>query len=1050
MALRFKKTLVIGLGTSGKEICSAIAERLQWQYGKPENIPWVRFFVLETNRSVPRGALDGQDIQPLNITAAELASIKKNPGPHDEQMDLSNWVDWRTLDQLPDGQVTAGAGNIRMIGRLALLYTENYNRVREGIRARVEELRRLDPHKTQDAFRTAYGADAPHIELDSGLRVFVVGSLCGGTCSGTVTDFGYIVKDVLGTKREDESTVAMLTLPNADLNPSTEPLANRFKYNAFNALQELNHFHYRPGGGEAEIPSIRAGGEWLDTGDEPYDAVYIMTPQGTDRRAVVKLHRAIAERIYINIFNDGADTSDKLADAKRHNVNDTTGHAFAFCTFGLSVIEYPVQEVLKACTYRLLWKAFDRWVNYGQDDDMAALARRFVGIDTVMDSITSAQGQQANKPIREEVEEQEERILQLCRTDEAAARRAIRELRDKFRTDYPERAVHTARAVAEQVYERVLNYVQGTITRPGGLHKSRMFVSEVLKQLDELTLPTAAAPAALAPFVEAALHAAASYNPGWLPKLLAAHTVKNKLASLVNDVRNKLHNELGSHKAELARQVLAADGSFRRHLLPEIKRLQRRLDLLSERVNLLMSKLDDDAQNLARHMPDVPGKALFVPGWPEGTVLARYTEVFKSFAQQKPGKAWEDEEQDKASEIITLWTELPDVVGGRGADWLNQNLVRGDEKFIPKEVLSRLETAAREVFDQIRRTSVVTELMGREDREEIARAVVDQMSTFVTVSEEEVRFSGGTPLQTATRVLIPGSPDDRSKVEELLRNNGLLAISEDYKPSQDPSRIVLLQERLRFPLRAAPAIVDQTSGVSRALSNAVCGDFHTFATRSDVEWIPISFNDQKAMADAKDYLALGILLGVVALEGGKLKFDVHQIGPGEAGTCELPGPAIQRATRRLMWAQGEESLPAGVLLEQLKDKVHVAMAKLAEEKTHLGAIEELERRLNKFEATGVPDLGKFGSLAITHFCVSSEGPAGVRWKDAYNTKYAPSDERKKRMWKQAGEGWPNGKGTYDKKGYYCLTPGCYSIVGENDDEAARNEWRCRALGHQNR
>ena len=48
--LSIRKTLILGLGTTGKEVAEAVAEHLTWQFGGFEKAAWVRLLVLETEQ----------------------------------------------------------------------------------------------------------------------------------------------------------------------------------------------------------------------------------------------------------------------------------------------------------------------------------------------------------------------------------------------------------------------------------------------------------------------------------------------------------------------------------------------------------------------------------------------------------------------------------------------------------------------------------------------------------------------------------------------------------------------------------------------------------------------------------------------------------------------------------------------------------------------------------------------------------------------------------------------------------------------------------------
>jgi hypothetical protein len=134
-------------------------------------------------------------------------------------------------------------------------------------------------------------------------------------------------------------------------------------------------------------------------------------------------------------------------------------------------------------------------------------------------------------------------------------------------------------------------------------------------------------------------------------------------------------------------------------------------------------------------------------------------------------------------------------------------------------------------------------------------------------------------------------------------------------------------------------------------------------------------------------------------------------------------------------------------LNQLKSKVQAAMEDLAEQRTHEGAVRELNKRLRQYTGSrGVNDLADSAPQAVSLFCLPERG-GDEAWRTAYNTVFAPIREQLRLMHKSKGDPWPDGRGNYEEDGIYCTWPGCYSIVGRNEDEAARNGWRCYYQGH---
>ena len=74
--LSIRKTLILGLGTTGKEVAEAVAEHLTWQFGGFEKAAWVRLLVLETEQPT---SLLGDRVLRGGISREEYASYLNAP-----------------------------------------------------------------------------------------------------------------------------------------------------------------------------------------------------------------------------------------------------------------------------------------------------------------------------------------------------------------------------------------------------------------------------------------------------------------------------------------------------------------------------------------------------------------------------------------------------------------------------------------------------------------------------------------------------------------------------------------------------------------------------------------------------------------------------------------------------------------------------------------------------------------------------------------------------------------------------------------------------------
>lgn len=159
------------------------------------------------------------------------------------------------------------------------------------------------------------------------------------------------------------SRLAVFTLPHPDLNPAISRNADRLKRNAYHALIELNHYHLSSKG---HVPKIKFWDGNEQTAEEPpWDIPYLAVPKGALLEDMEELHRAIADKIFINVFVPETQPDAKWVDA---TIFDRDKRAHVFCSFGLSSIEFPAQQVTEACGKRLMSFALKEWQARGLSD----------------------------------------------------------------------------------------------------------------------------------------------------------------------------------------------------------------------------------------------------------------------------------------------------------------------------------------------------------------------------------------------------------------------------------------------------------------------------------------------------------------------------------------------------------------------------------------------------------------------------------------------------------------------------------------------------------
>ncbi|HEX8410915.1 MAG TPA: tubulin-like doman-containing protein, partial [Thermoanaerobaculia bacterium] len=178
----FRPTVVIGLGGTGYHTLLKLKKRFVDAYGRVP--PIIRFLSIDTTENAEGtaqpevsgdGQLDHHEMYVLQV--ANPAGLVNGTNPH-----IDEW--WP--DSIPTQAIIAGAGQVRARGRLALFAraADVYGRIRGAI----DEVRNIRNQKQMYV-------DQFQVSARSGVEVHIVGSLAGGTGSGTFLDVAFMARD---------------------------------------------------------------------------------------------------------------------------------------------------------------------------------------------------------------------------------------------------------------------------------------------------------------------------------------------------------------------------------------------------------------------------------------------------------------------------------------------------------------------------------------------------------------------------------------------------------------------------------------------------------------------------------------------------------------------------------------------------------------------------------------------------------------------------------------------------------------------------------------
>lgn len=366
----FFPTLVVGIGGTGKSVLLDIRQRLSARFGNHRELKTIGFLAFDTDDAIDEESASRDPLaEALAFSAAEhvhltvsdtkMADIRENL--HSHHPALATWLE---KDSLVHPSVAAGAGQIRQIGRLALL--ANIDKVVPAINDAITGITSADARRSTLEYLKSIGAEGVEIR-EKPLRIFTVGSLIGGTGSGMFIDMGYLF-------REDTVRAMMAGQRPISTGIFAVPLAGRTRSgvdtraSAYAALRELNHYSDNSSRYRVEYPDGRS----FESHEPPYDFTFLVSTQSG--RSTLDGPRSLVSMIGRRIMLEATSEFAVKIQSNRDNIRkhlaaaDERGCNQNFFTFGLSSIEIPLRNFSTACGARFLADTIDE-LRFGKYKD---------------------------------------------------------------------------------------------------------------------------------------------------------------------------------------------------------------------------------------------------------------------------------------------------------------------------------------------------------------------------------------------------------------------------------------------------------------------------------------------------------------------------------------------------------------------------------------------------------------------------------------------------------------------------------------------------------
>ncbi len=331
--------LVVGLGRTGLEAMRALRQIVHDRFQSVARVPTLRFLFIDTDPDdTTSAAASGADpLPPHQVLLARLQRpvhyLQREGLP-----DVQQWLPANTLYQLP--KASGPAAGVRAFGRLALC--DHYRMIAQRIRQEVEPFLN-DDLLTKTAESTGLGVRSNRP------RVYILGSLSGGTGGGMFLDLAYLLKHELRNVGYRKPEIhGLFALPPADKSTPRQAAANTYA-----ALTELSHYAANP----YQTRFDNSESPVLDT-TPPFDRVGLVQwpRKGTDKDHR-RLLGAVARAACLDLFTPAGRKIDYVREVAP--VDRYAGPTVQ--PFGVFRLSWPRYELLAAISRRMCQQVLRRW-----------------------------------------------------------------------------------------------------------------------------------------------------------------------------------------------------------------------------------------------------------------------------------------------------------------------------------------------------------------------------------------------------------------------------------------------------------------------------------------------------------------------------------------------------------------------------------------------------------------------------------------------------------------------------------------------------------------
>lgn len=361
-------TIIIALGGSGKK--SAInLRKLFFEKYNQKSLPIVDFLYLDTDineitiedESIYQ--LEPADIIDASIDSVEFEQIMSNlEGLHPH---IHKWFDKQKIMTACSGGVTDGAKKIRALGKLSFFL--KYDEFTAKLEKKINKVTSEPTKERTRSLLLEKGNISP--EFSENFEIVLIGSLAGGTGSGSFLDVAFAAKNIAKKAvNKIPQMTAMLCLPSA-FDGLVSDERDKAYANGYAALKELDYYlNYYDQVAHETTSDFLIDFEWKRDIKEkvsapPFNTVYLLEDQNLDGKkiggfeALDDIYKMISEFLFLD-FNESSFSNKKRSLHSNLNVNLGTKtkvhfddsnyvefHPNRYSSFGLSQIKLGIDKL---------------------------------------------------------------------------------------------------------------------------------------------------------------------------------------------------------------------------------------------------------------------------------------------------------------------------------------------------------------------------------------------------------------------------------------------------------------------------------------------------------------------------------------------------------------------------------------------------------------------------------------------------------------------------------------------------------------------------------